>query len=51
MKKFEVKMLDGNKIAIYQQEYLTISMTFIYRQLQGIQKNTIQLFWQVKWKI
>lgn len=31
-------MLDGNKIAIYQQEYLTISMTFIYRQLQGIQK-------------
>ncbi|PGB37801.1 hypothetical protein COM07_18005 [Bacillus toyonensis] len=39
MKKFEVKMLDGNKIAIYQQEYLTISMTFIYRQLQGIQKK------------
>lgn len=27
------------KIAIYQQEYLTISMTFIYRQLQGIQES------------
>ncbi|MFS0765091.1 glycosyltransferase [Peribacillus phoenicis] len=31
--------MDQETIAIYQKEYLTISMTFIYRQLEGISKK------------